>query len=203
MAMLRLQDNLNKAVDPDWLKSDHDWGRAIHAESIELMDLVGWKWWKAHTPDPAQVELELIDIWHFILALLVNDCDGNIQKAGLMLIQAWDEALPPPTDSKNLSADLAEAIGLAAREDTHRCVLIFRIALGHFKVSDETLYKTYVAKNVLNLFRQEHGYKAGTYQRVWQGRDDNVVLADIMAREPSFGPSELHSALSAEYRPLA
>ena len=203
MAMLRLQDNLNKAVDPDWLKADYDWGRAIHAESIELMNHIGWEWWKAHTPDPAQVELELIDIWHFILAMLVNDCEGNIQKAGLMLIQAWDEALPPLPPSKNAGAAMAEALGFAARTDAFRCIMVFRITLNHFKITDETLYRTYVAKNVLNLFRQEHGYKQGTYQRVWQGRDDNVVLADIMAREPSFGPAELHSALSAEYRPLA
>jgi len=45
--------------------------------------------------------------------------------------------------------------------------------------SDE-LYRQYVGKNVLNFFRQDHGYKAGTYIKIWQGKEDNEHLVEVL-----------------------
>ncbi len=42
------------------------------------------------------------------------------------------------------------------------------------------LYRHYVGKNVLNRFRQDHGYKNGSYLKIWQGREDNEHLAEIL-----------------------
>jgi hypothetical protein len=42
------------------------------------------------------------------------------------------------------------------------------------------LYRMYVGKNVLNFFRQDHGYKDGSYIKVWQGREDNEHLAELL-----------------------
>lgn len=39
----------------------------------------------------------------------------------------------------------------------------------------------YVSKNVLNIFRQEHGYKDGSYVKEWFGQEDNVHLVEISA----------------------
>jgi len=47
-------------------------------------------------------------------------------------------------------------------------------------MSFDELYEIYVGKNVLNMFRQDNGYKEGTYNKVWSGREDNEHLADIM-----------------------
>jgi len=33
----------------------------------------------------------------------------------------------------------------------------------------------------LNIFRQDNGYKDGSYQKVWDGREDNEHLADVLA----------------------
>ena len=55
------------------------------------------------------------------------------------------------------------------------------------------LYCQYVGKNVLNFFRQDHGYKEGSYQKIWRGREDNEYLVEIMAGldpvEPGFKDS--------------
>ena len=45
----------------------------------------------------------------------------------------------------------------------------------------DSLYRQYVGKNVLNFFRQDHGYKDGSYIKVWDGREDNVHLVEILA----------------------
>ena len=42
------------------------------------------------------------------------------------------------------------------------------------------LFRQYVGKNVLNMFRQDKGYKEGTYIKVWNDREDNEYLVDII-----------------------
>ena len=43
-------------------------------------------------------------------------------------------------------------------------------------MSFDELYVGYIGKNVLNFFRQDHGYKDGTYIKVWNGKEDNEHL---------------------------
>ncbi|MEE6534390.1 dUTP diphosphatase, partial [Campylobacter coli] len=50
----------------------------------------------------------------------------------------------------------------------------------------EILYKTYIGKNILNIFRQNNGYKQGTYKKDWNGKEDNEVLAEILEQELDF-----------------
>ena len=38
----------------------------------------------------------------------------------------------------------------------------------------------YVCKNVLNRFRQDQGYKEGSYRKLWAGREDNEHLIEIL-----------------------
>ena len=45
----------------------------------------------------------------------------------------------------------------------------------------DRLYRTYVGKNVLNFFRQDHGYRDGSYVKQWHGREDNEHLAELLA----------------------
>jgi hypothetical protein len=44
----------------------------------------------------------------------------------------------------------------------------------------EELFRQYVGKNVLNFFRQDHGYKEGTYRKTWNEREDNEHLVDVL-----------------------
>ncbi|PIW77143.1 MAG: hypothetical protein CO000_08525, partial [Piscirickettsiaceae bacterium CG_4_8_14_3_um_filter_44_38] len=48
------------------------------------------------------------------------------------------------------------------------------------ELSFEQLYQIYMAKHVLNRFRQDHGYKEGTYLKIWNGKEDNVVMFEII-----------------------
>jgi len=44
----------------------------------------------------------------------------------------------------------------------------------------DLLYRSYVGKNVLNFFRQDHGYKDGSYLKIWDGREDNEHLVEVL-----------------------
>ena len=50
----------------------------------------------------------------------------------------------------------------------------------HFLSSFDELFRHYVGKNVLNFFRQDHGYKTGEYIKIWNGKEDNEVLMDVL-----------------------
>ncbi len=44
----------------------------------------------------------------------------------------------------------------------------------------DELFRQYVGKNTLNFFRHDFGYKEGTYVKIWNGKEDNEVLADLV-----------------------
>jgi len=69
----------------------------------------------------------------------------------------------------------------------------------------ETLYVAYIGKNVLNFFRQDNGYKDGSYIKEWDGREDNEHLVELSAALDSESEGfrdELYKALHARYQSL-
>jgi len=57
---------------------------------------------------------------------------------------------------------------------------LFSMIMDDCELSWGELYSQYVGKNVLNIFRQDYGYKKGTYIKIWDGREDNEHLVDII-----------------------
>ena len=62
-----------------------------------------------------------------------------------------------------------------------------------------SLYECYIAKNVLNRFRQNNGYKEGSYKKIWNGREDNEVMSEILSNGVS-KIDEIYAALEREYK---
>ena len=63
-----------------------------------------------------------------------------------------------------------------------------------------------MGKNVLNFFRQDHGYQEGTYVKNWAGREDNEHLVELVAALDSSAEDfadEVYKALSSRYAELA
>jgi hypothetical protein len=68
------------------------------------------------------------------------------------------------------------------------------------------LHRRYVAKNVLNFFRQDNGYKDGGYRKLWGGREDNEHLVEILAdvdSQASGFRDQLYNALKQRYQQFA
>ena len=66
----------------------------------------------------------------------------------------------------------------------------------------EKLYVGYISKNVLNSFRQDKGYQAGTYIKDWGGIEDNeylIRLASKMDPKSENFSSELYTLMEKEY----
>ena len=62
------------------------------------------------------------------------------------------------------------------------------------------LQKLYIGKNCLNKFRQDNGYKEGTYVKVWNGDEDNVVMVSILEQMENVSFDELYNKLEEAYK---
>lgn len=175
LTMLDLQDAMNRKVNPDWRDAGYPWYRAIWTECAEMLDHYGWKWWKHQEADMAQVHLEIVDIWHFALSDLILHNDSMEQAAEQAL--AGLQRQPAESDLRGAIEHLAMASIQHQSADIGRFAEVMKAA----DLGFDELFKTYVGKNVLNIFRQDHGYKEGSYVKIWQGREDNEHLADILS----------------------
>lgn len=187
-AMLRLQSGMNTKVDPDWVAAKYPYLRAVVIEGSEAIEHHGWKWWKKQEMDLSQLQMELIDIWHFILSEILLQNYGNESRALAELLEGLQASQGQSVvefDSRQYilrSLDLVHKLELLiALSATRRIELaVFEAIMSDCEMDWTTLYCQYVGKNVLNFFRQDHGYKQGHYQKVWNGREDNEYLVEVM-----------------------
>lgn len=195
--MLELQDAMNAKVNAEWRLQGYAWYRAIWVESAEMLDHFGWKWWKKQNPDVAQVELELVDIWHFGLSDMLQRSDDSGALADALaeeLLKDLGEVLP---FREQLEAFVAVVLTKKAFDLAVFCQLMKATSF-----SFERLYLQYMGKNVLNFFRQDHGYKDGTYHKIWSGREDNEHLVEVLAEIPATSSSfqaDVYAALELRY----
>ena len=119
----------------------------------------------------------------------------------LHLLVASD--LKQPLDKTNNDFNLAGE-KLAASALSHKVfnVSAFAECMQIIGLSTDELFRQYVGKNVLNFFRQDNGYKNGSYIKEWHGKEDNEVLVEILAKlDPSNAEfkSLVYSELEAAY----
>jgi len=172
--MLELQDAMNTRVNPGWRNANNEWYRAIWTECAEMLDHYGWKWWKHQQPDLDQVRLELVDILHFAMSdYLLKESDNDAVATRIL-----DEMENPVSIT-----DLRIAIESMAQETIASRSMHFAVFANIMRLIEmdfDQLYRMYIGKNVLNFFRQDNGYKDGSYIKVWQGQEDNEHLAELL-----------------------
>lgn len=158
------QDELNTYIHPEWKTQDFDWNTAIIDECQEIAGHLGWKWWKKGYKEglteanKKQVQLEVIDILHFVLSLDVQE--------GANIINMADWINSPVPEGRN-----PEVTNDWLRCDAANGVVTLRIwaELAHsVGLTEQEILETYIQKYVLNKFRQDHGYKDGSYVKVWK-----------------------------------
>ena len=195
--MLEMQDAMNIRVHPEWRTQGFHWYRAIWVECAELLDHYGWKWWKKQDPDIEQVKLELIDIWHFGMSHILLNETNHVQ-----LAEQFASAFRAPTQGIDFRDDLEE-FALDTLQQKGFDAAKFASLLAGADLTFDELYQRYIGKNVLNFFRQDHGYQDGSYQKNWGGREDNEHLVELVAEldtDDSDFKDRLYDSLGQRYR---
>jgi dimeric dUTPase (all-alpha-NTP-PPase superfamily) len=169
--LCKMQDELNTYIHPDWKAQGFDWETAVNDECLEILGHLGWKWWKDKTykqgiteANKAQIKLELIDLLHFVISSRIEwsqpESNGYIHDAinidcniygggfyeGVKCLQQDALHYGISSDSVNFLANLMHRLDMTEQE----------------------ILETYTQKYVLNKFRQDHGYKDGSYVKEWK-----------------------------------
>ena len=193
---LKLQDELNKKIDTNWkdIRTKEDFFRAIWLECAEAVESLPWKWWKKTQPDIENLELELADIFHFVLSLVLmekipnlsyfhkglnkdfsdlKDIEGDYINHYLALKYQKEE------DTKIYIYLIEKIAEKALRQDLNGVLFFFGMIVSEVFDFDR-LYLLYIGKNILNHIRQEKGYRSGNYQKVISGLEDNRYLLNLI-----------------------
>jgi len=220
--MLQLQQQLNDATNGiGWENGvtkegkTINWRRCITMESAEMIDSFGWKHWKSITQptDYANLQIEIVDVWHFVMSLVLEFS----HKSKAESIEELAERIASTPEYKKIQMDTSLPFGaddalMIKIENVMRLSLIpispemigalieefFELSYLGALTLDE-LYRLYVGKNILNQFRQDHGYKEGHYIKIWNGQEDNVVMKNAWEDNPDMSPSELYEVLETVY----
>lgn len=190
--MCYLQNKLNCLINEDWVNTDWQYLRAAMIEGAEGIDHTDWKWWKKQDLNLPQLKMEIVDICHFYLSHFIKSHKGNTQETALAVhhltcSEMEDNHSVIKNSIVNKEFDLSKMtlldkldvlIGLAAFKEIS--MKLFYNILKEVGLSEDELFKQYVSKNVLNIFRQDHGYKIKQYIKIWNGQEDNVYLEKFM-----------------------
>jgi len=189
-----------------------NWRRCILLELAELIDSYPWKHWKDVNAevDIENAKIELVDIWHFLMSelLRMEYLFGNAKNDSLIKDFYKFTNFVQFTETKDTTdapIDIYKQIAKIEQMMIH--VLpndgIFDLTNEFFDLcidlglTFDELYRIYIGKNVLNKFRQDNGYKEGTYVKIWNGREDNVVMQELINNNVNF--DSLYKLLAENY----
>lgn len=196
--LFKMQDTLNTYIHPEWKTQDFDWLEAIIDECGEIKGHLGWKWWRpgyqqgVTEANKAQIKLEVIDILHFLVSGIVESGSTNPEQLVWNLTNSY---LPYQYAVDNAVNDLRE---LAVQR--YYPLVRWGWLAELLDMTAEEIMETYTQKYVLNKFRQDHGYKDGSYVKVWQTgwlggvvggvakvQEDNEALTSIVTQLKAVG----------------
>ncbi len=217
--MLKLQQQLNDATNGEGWENGItkngkliDWKRCAYLECAELIESYPWKHWKNIDADPdyENIKIEAVDIWHFIMSQALADYQnkalGTIEDLAdnIVNLPNFDAFREPTVATEKDNYEQIETVEELMRTllcggSTEKLVMQFFDIAMQSGLNLDSLYKLYIGKNILNQFRQDHGYKEGSYIKEWDGEEDNVTMQRILDKTPHITPSALYEALKRYY----
>ncbi len=222
LQMIQLQQQLNDATNGEnWEEGvtkngkTINWKRCIYMECAEMIDSFSWKHWKSihDEPDWENLQIEVVDVWHFVISLALQEYAREFRgSAEELALYVSELEIYETLKTEAVVAQPEEVMGQIEQ------IMFNVLAPNNFDLSDlienffqlcymsnldlTSLYRLYVGKNILNQFRQDHGYKEGTYIKEWHGKEDNLVMKLIWEEQGELKPQELYTQLKQCYNAL-
>lgn len=187
--LLGKQDELNKlTAGENWReRKDINFYRAAWIECAELMDWIGWKWWKKQERNEDQILIEVVDILHFILSialkkiLLEKTSYKKSAKALTTIVEIFHDNYETNYIDKNEKQIIEDLVISLITSKSCDSFIKFLLLIEKLNLEWELVEKVYYGKNILNEFRQKNGYKEGRYYKTWlNGQEDNEVMIELL-----------------------
>lgn len=209
--MMTMQHKANLVMGgEDYITKGLDYDAAILAEVGELLDSNAYKWWKNTPIDIENIKVEIVDIWHFLMAKFItqavhknDDVPGFIQyfanysQTIFASINYTDQELATilennNDDKKALQFFSKQLVRRTLQQESHNVITLSLVEMcASVRMSFSEFYKRYIVKNSLNIIRQNYGENGSnnlTYNRQWPidagsevtGEDNHVALSLVM-----------------------
>lgn len=193
--LLEAQDFLNSQYDcPEWRTKGHPFADYIWIETGELLNHDGSIFhYRKQVCDTEQVKLELVDILHFGLSVLLVHNTSAEGLSDLIVGAERPSGEFADTSVQKYARDLAKA-AIKGKFD----LFWFTKLCGACGFSFSEIAEAYFIKYTLNRFRINHGQTRGEYTKVWaDGREDNEHLMELAEEWDT--EEDLYAALGARY----
>jgi dimeric dUTPase (all-alpha-NTP-PPase superfamily) len=202
--MFEKQDELNIHTNGNDWKTNKTlkWYRAIWTEAAELIDYTNWKWWKKQDISIKDIEMELIDIWHFALSDMMTHTDIDICTENSTEAFKCFFEVPENIDLDNIRKTTETLVYLTVRDARFNLESFIKLC-SSINMNIKKIYKLYMGKNILNKFRQDNGYKQQIYQKIWDGQEDNIYLMKFLDSVNEIGEDfeqEIYNKLQVMYK---
>jgi len=187
---MELQKKFNDQVAPGWMQDKrnqkYNFWMAILDETTEVLNSKHWKWWKdpskMNEVDWDNVQVELIDLFHFILSICIQQNAEHVLFSQLLNLQMNKDKITLIKDDKYFE-DFWNNFLMAVQMKN---LPVMAVSWGDFWFRAggdvNVLFKEYRIKAALNKIRQEFGY-GKEYQKMWNfnGKmvEDNVVAWEL------------------------
>jgi dimeric dUTPase (all-alpha-NTP-PPase superfamily) len=183
--MFQKQEELNeKYSGKEWKEIPNSkFGLAVFTEVAEYLESnTGvFKWWKPATIDKQNSIIEIVDVWHFGMSLIIKNEEEIDFEYMMKYIDKEDKGdFSSSDDLLNNCTDFLNT--LMTRPDDHRTLssdLIYLMTsmMQQVGIDWDTVYNVYAQKNALNHKRVEGGYMTGDYVKVdAEGNEDNRAI---------------------------
>lgn len=218
--MLQLQQRLNDDTNGiGWENGTTkegkliNWKRCIYMECAELVDSFPWKHWKnIKSPiNKENVVVEIVDIWHFVMSLgleIAAHDQKSIDELTLEIVSSsgFINFCKEPFKMEDYNAyEIVNDIEILINTCSGFNIDFLELLRNYFglalkcEVNLKKLFSVYMGKNVLNKFRQDHGYKDGSYIKNWNGKEDNEIMNEILAKNIN-EPDKIYLELEKYYK---
>ncbi len=203
--MIELQRAANEAMASDVPGGQSiPFYRACYVEMVEVLSDIGYKWWKKEEINIDKVTLELVDALHFAISDHIAYFHRQYKDSArgtALLINSFTNIYEPGVERVGRNANKVGSSSFAELTLQDMCdqAVYFYINLGRssvgwiaailerLEVSPDTVFSYYVAKNTLNMFRDDKGQKSGTYSKMWNVVEDNTYLHEFVKKSLSDG----------------
>lgn len=190
--LMKSQDDLNKVyAGEEWATKNYDFLGYAAVETAELLNHHGGMFhYRKQEPDWPQIEMELVDILHFLLSAAVQcDVPSKLIKSSCVETVA-NNAVPELGKWYNGVPELGKWLMLVCIDEDLTSTSQITKAFGAFSglvtacnFTLEHIFNKYQLKYTLNRFRIANGSVTGEYKKVWaDGREDNEHLQELAAR---------------------
>jgi len=212
-SLFEVQSKLNAATcGEDWLKGICKTGKpiaydtAILVEAAEFIDSFDWKHWKYSGDDFENAKVELIDLLHFVISLIIYVMKIRDFKHET-LTGLFDDIVVTfkyNGETKNdeyviegkefdifkvrvlLNNFIFHILALnnaviqhSQAEAARNSMSVLMVMMSYLNMEWNEIYELYISKNALNYLRLNNGYQDGTYVKQWGEVEDNVVMNEI------------------------